>query len=125
MVKHLKLLFYLCGLLLFLGSGMAISYFRILPVRNTSVFLFSLLWIWVGLSGLLGLNPRINSENRRFRIIYCLAVIGLGAVWFPLSMLPQSHEAVPVILATAPFLTVVVVSKFVLSETSQKIKDKE
>ena len=125
MSKHLKLLVYLCGLLLFLGSGMAISYFRILPVCSTSIFLFSLLWIWIGLSGLLGLNPQINSESRRFRVIYCLSVIGLGAAWFPLSMLPQSHEAIPVILATAPFLTVVVVSKFVLSETSQKINEKE
>lgn len=117
-MKLWKQILYWTGYLILLAAGMALSYYRLLPVRNTLIFLFSILWVWNGLSGLLGLNPQIKTDDRRYRLIYCLAVAGMGLAWFPLSMLPQSHQARYVFLAAAPFLTVIAVSKFVLNKKS-------
>ena len=107
---------YLISFFLVLGAGLVLSATRIIPTENTVIFLFALDGIRSGLAGLLGLHPGLISQPKGYRMSFSLADIGLGLVWLPLSLSPLSHQGLPVFLTAAPFLTVIVVSKFVLSE---------
>jgi hypothetical protein len=101
-----KPIYWVIYMVLFIG-GLALSRFRVLPVVNTTIFLFGFMWIWNGVSLLLCVNPYYGQKyGRTAQIVFSLADIGLGITWFILSQTQLSQQGLPVLLVSFPFVAI-------------------
>ena len=91
-----KKLIYWIGYLLLAAVGLWLSAARILPICNTTIFLFGIYWLW---------NPVFAAKDpRRAQLGYAAASAGLGISWIIISFFALSNEALPMLLVSLPFV---------------------
>ena len=107
LIKRETALYWLIYLLLVALSASAIME-GVLMVRNTTILLFGLLWLWTGVAALVGLNPPLLRlpTLRTLRALLCVA---LGAVWIGMSLTALSNQALPMVAVSAPFAIALIV----------------
>lgn len=104
MSKTKRYLYWVVYILLLL-AGMGISYFDILPIVTTSIFLLGLFWIWTGISLIMQMNPHYAQQYcRREQFIFSATSIGLGVSWTIISCTEYSNQVLPMIIVSLPFL---------------------
>ena len=88
-----------------MAVGIVLSIFHILPVKNTTVLLLGLMWIWAGVSVILKVNTHYAQKyERKQQLVFSASNIGMGVAWSILSCTSLSGQAISVILISAPFL---------------------
>lgn len=102
--RRKKLIYWSVHLIL-LAGGIAVSIFRILPLQNSTIFLLGSFWVWTGLSAILNVNPMYAQQyDRRHQLLQAASSVGMGIAWVVLACFPGSKQALPVLLASTPFI---------------------
>ena len=100
-----KKLIYWIGYLLLAAMGLWLSAARILPICNTTIFLFGIYWLWNAITLYLRWNPVFAAKDpRRAQLGYAAASAGLGIAWIIISFFALSNEALPMLLVSLPFV---------------------
>ena len=100
-----KKVIYWCVYVILLLSGICIKISNIIPVKNTTIFLFGLMWIWTGLSLICRINPYYAQKyERRYQFLFAVFSVGIGISWNIISLTYLSNQAIPMILISMPFL---------------------
>ena len=100
-----KKLIYWIGYLLLAAMGLWLSATRILPICNTTIFLFGTYWLWNAITLYLRWNPVFAAKDpRRAQLGYAAASAGLGIAWIIISFFALSNEALPMLLVSLPFV---------------------
>ena len=85
--------------------GILLRRYHILPIKNTSIFLLGLMWIWTGLSLFGSINPYFAQKyGRKQQLVFAAASVGLGVAWSIVSLSPLSNQALPMAIISLPFL---------------------
>lgn len=103
---------YWLGYAVLLVGGIAISLSRLLPVCNTYIFLMGMVWAWTGLMMVLNLTEyrKAYSRSETCKRIHGIIFLVMGAVWVPLSLTPLCNRGMPVLLCSAPFLALLMLT---------------
>lgn len=104
MIIEKKIIYWSVYIILLIG-GMGLSLFEVFLLENTVIFLFGLMWIWIGISLILKVNPYFGQKyKRKYQILFSVTVIGLGIAWDIVSLMPLSKEGIPMIFVSMLFL---------------------
>lgn len=105
MTDRKKKVIYWVGYLMLMALGVVVRMKGLLPIVNTTIFLFGLMWIWVGITVLCKSNPHFAQKHaRKWQIVYALSSLGLGVAWVILSMTVSSQRGLPVAMVSLPFI---------------------
>ena len=108
----MKKAIYWLGYAILLISGTAISLNRLLPVYNTYIFLMGMVWCWNGFMMVLNLTEygKAYSRSESCKRIHGVIFLAMGGAWIPLSLTAAADRALPVLLCSAPFLALLVLT---------------
>ncbi len=105
MTDRKKKVIYWLGYLTLIVIGIVAKVKGLLPIVNTTIFLFGLMWVWVGVTVLCKINPHYAQKHaRKWQIAYAVGDLGLGVSWVALSLTEFSQRGLPVALVSLPFI---------------------